>query len=238
MALCLLMRQEKNTTGVFARAQSVLEYPAFPATPPGRSDKIHFRWVTWLHQHAFLATPTRAMPRIATFATDTTGIGSTAAVDRTGFAVLTLVRSTVTIAATAHTGALGIAAQLARRAAAVHRTIFTVLAQLRSTLTVTATTGTTAHGIATDLAGCAATIHRTDLAVLGLLPSAHTVSADGKRSASEKQDKKHQGKSWNDSVDGHGCLRNKEMHRYSLKTYAGYPMTATVSRYGHPFTPL
>jgi hypothetical protein len=109
---------------------------------------------------------------------------------------------------------------------------------MRSTLTVTATTGTTAHGIATDLAGCAATIHRTDLAVLSLLPSAHTVSADGKRSASEKQDKKHQGKSWNDSADGHGCLRNKEMHRYSFKTYAGYPMTATVSRYGHPFTPL
>ena len=165
-------------------------------------------------------------------------MGLTAAVSRAGFAVLTLVRSTVTIAATAHTGALGIAAQLARRAAAVHRTAFTVLAQVRSTLTVTATTGTAAHGIATYLAGCAATIHRTDLAVLGLLPSAHTVSADGKHTASEKQDKKHQGKSWNDSADGHGCLRNKEMHRYSLKTYAGYPMTATVSRCGHLFTPL
>jgi hypothetical protein len=42
MALSLFMRPEKNTTGVFARVQSVLENLAFPATPSGRSGKLHF----------------------------------------------------------------------------------------------------------------------------------------------------------------------------------------------------
>jgi hypothetical protein len=142
--------------------------------------------MAWVHQYGFLATPTRAMPRITTFATETTGIRRAAAVDRAGFTIFAKLRRTLTITATTHTGALGMAAQLARRAAAVDRAGFTIFAKLRRTLTITATTGTEAHGIATDLAGCAATIHRTDLAVLSLLPPAHAVTTDGKRTASEK----------------------------------------------------
>jgi hypothetical protein len=84
MGLCLLMGQEKNTTGVFARTQSVFENPALPATPAGRPGKLHFGWVTRVHQDALLATPARAILRIATFATETTGIVRATAVDRTG----------------------------------------------------------------------------------------------------------------------------------------------------------